>query len=161
VRVAIYARVSGPGQSVDSQLARLRAWAAGDGNEVAVEAMDTASGRHVVRPGMDRVMAEARGHHVQIVAVVKVDRWARSIQHLSTTLAELHGLGVGFVAVDQGLRISPGRGDPTATLILHVLGAVAEWEASIISERTKESLAFLKSQGKRLGRPPKTRLSPG
>jgi DNA invertase Pin-like site-specific DNA recombinase len=104
---------------------------------------------------MDRVMAEARGHHIALVAVVKVDRRARSVHHLSTSLAELHRLGVGFAAIDQGLRIPPGTQDPTSELILNVLGAVAEWEGSIISERTKEGLAFVRARGTRLGRPPR------
>jgi DNA invertase Pin-like site-specific DNA recombinase len=154
-RVALYGRVSTNDQEGGSQLARLREWAAREGHEVVLERVDTATGRHVQRPGLTEVMAEARGHHVHVVAVCKVDRWARSVLHLASTVRELHELGVEFVAVDQGLRISRSRGDPTSELILNVLGAVAEWEASIISERTKESLAHLKATGKRLGRPPK------
>jgi DNA invertase Pin-like site-specific DNA recombinase len=155
MRVALYARTSTSDQDGSSQLERLREWARGEGHEVVVERTDVASGRLVRRPGADEVLAEARGHHIQAVAVVKVDRWARSVQHLSTTVAELHELGVEFIAVDQGLRVSRDRSDPTATLILHVLGSVAEWEASIIRERTREALAALRARGVKLGRPPR------
>ncbi len=159
MRVALYARTSTSDQDGSSQLERLREWARREGHEILLERTDVASGRLVRRPGMDAVMAEARGHHVQLVAVAKVDRWARSVQHLAASVAELHELGVEFVAVDQGLRVGKDRSDPTATLILHVLGSVAEWEASIIRERTREALAALKARGVRLGRPPRGRVS--
>jgi DNA invertase Pin-like site-specific DNA recombinase len=155
MRAALYARVSTCDQSGAAQLARLREWASREGNEVAIERVDIATGRHVQRPGFAEIMAEARGHHVHVVAVCKVDRWARSVLHLATSVRELHDLGVEFVAVDQGLRISRHRGDPTSALILNVLASVGEWESSIISERTRESLAHLKASGRRLGRPPK------
>jgi DNA invertase Pin-like site-specific DNA recombinase len=158
--VALYARTSTSDQDGNSQLERLREWARHEELEVVLERADVASGRLVRRPGADEILAEARGHHIQVVAVCKVDRWARSVLHLASTVRELHELGVEFVAVDQGLRISRDRGDPTSTLILNVLGAVAEWEASIISERTKESLAHLKASGKKLGRPPKKSRGP-
>lgn len=152
-RVALYARVSTDGQDAVPQMQRLREWAGRHGYTVAMEEVDTASGRRVVRPGMERIMQAARGHHVHAVAVAKVDRWARSIQHLATTVNELHELYVDFHAVDQGLVVR--RSDPTSRLILNVMGSVAEWEASIISERTKEALAARRAAGIRLGRPPK------
>jgi DNA invertase Pin-like site-specific DNA recombinase len=136
--VALYARVSTDKQDLVPQLARLREWAARNGFEVVGERADVASGRLVRRPGADEIMREARGHHVHALAVAKVDRWARSLQHLSATVNELHDLGIDFYAVDQGLAVR--KGDPTAKLMLHILAACAEWEASIISERTKEGL---------------------
>jgi DNA invertase Pin-like site-specific DNA recombinase len=155
MKVALYARTSTADQDGSSQLERLREWARREGHDVVLERTDVASGRLVRRPGAGDVLAEARGHHIQAVAVVKVDRWARSVQHLAATVAELRELGVEFVAVDQGLRVSRDRTDPTATLILHVLASVAEWEGSIIRERTKEALASLRARGVRLGRPPR------
>ena len=155
-RLALYARVSTTDQDGQSQIERLRAWAqaSGGGYEVTLVETDEATGKNVRRPGLDRVMAEARGHHIHAIAVTKVDRWARSVMDLSGTLHELHELGIEWVAVDQGIKVSPDRTDPTSELILNVLGAVAQWEGSIISERTRQSLAFLKAEGKRLGRPP-------
>lgn len=137
-RVALYARVSTATQDPGPQLQRLREWAERQGFIVQFETHDIASGRLVQRRGMDVVMANARGHHIHAVAVAKVDRWARSMQHLATTVNELHGLGVDFYAIDQGLTVK--RSDPTSTLILNVLGSVAQWEASIISERTRDGL---------------------
>ena len=126
MRVALYARVSTEDQDASTQLDRLREWATREGHDVVIERTDVASGRLVRRPGADEILAEARGHHIQAVAVCKVDRWARSVQHLASTVRELHELGVEFVAVDQGLRVGRGRDDPTSALIVHVLASVAE-----------------------------------
>ena len=137
-----------------SQIARLNRWAKEGGRQVVLKKVDNATGRNIRRPGLDHIMQEARGHHINSIAVTKVDRWARSVRDLSNSLHELQDLGIEWVATDQGIRISPNKSDPTTKLILEVLGAVAEWEASIISERTRQALAYLKASGKRLGRPP-------
>lgn len=154
IPVGIYGRVSTLDQTAESQLARLREWAAREGYAVALERIDQATGRHVQRPGLEAILQEARGHHIQVVACCKVDRLARSMLHLSAVAHELHGLHVDLVFVDQGLRISSSRADPTSGLILGILSSVAEWEASIISERTKEALSHRRAMGVRLGRPP-------
>ncbi len=151
---ALYARVSTRDQDGSSQIARLREWAQREDRRVVLERTDTATGRNVRRSGMEELMQEARGHHIKSIAVAKLDRWARSLMHLNSSLQELQQLRVEWIAVEQGIRISPDGSDATSRLNLHVLGAVAEWEASIISERTKESLAYKRSQGVRLGRPP-------
>lgn len=137
-RVALYARVSTPEQDPAPQVERLRTWAVQAGYTVHMERVDYSSGRKVVRPGMQEILQAARGRHIHAVAVAKVDRWARSVQHLATSVAELHGLGIDFMAVDQGLMVR--KGDPTSSLVLSVLAGVAEWEAGIISERTKDAL---------------------
>lgn len=95
-------------------------------------------------------MGEALGRRIDAIAVVKVDRWARSMQHLHTTVNQLHERGVAFYAADQGLEIH--KGASTSTLILGVLGAVAQWEADIIGERTKDALAARRLKGIRGGR---------
>lgn len=158
MRLAIYARVSTPDQDVEPQLVRLRDWARSGGHDVAMERRDVASGRLVRRPGQEEIMQAARGHHVHAVAVAKVDRWARSIQHLAGTVNELHGLGVAFYAVDQGLSVKPK--DATSALILNVLGSVAQWEGSIISERTRDTLAARQAAGVAIGRRPGTHRCP-
>lgn len=160
MRVAIYARNSRPPKgwapktpgeeppgSWRLQVAKLQELSERAGDEVHLVEHDVASGKDSNRPGQERVMAAARGHHVHKVLVTKIDRWARSLQHLDRTVQELHELGVEFHAVDQGLVIRK-KGDPTSRLILQILGAVAEWEGSIISERTRDSLAGAVGKGR-------------
>lgn len=146
LRVALYARVSTASQDAAPQLARLRSWASEQGFDVACERLDVASGRHVQRPGMAEILRLARAHRVHAVAVWRIDRWARSIQHLASSVNELHDLGVSFHAVDQGLTVR--KGESTSKLLLNVLGSVAEWEASIISERTRDGLVGKAGRGR-------------
>lgn len=145
-RVALYARVSTAAQDATPQLVRLREWARDGGFEVVAERVDVASGRHVQRPGMAEILRLARAHRVHAVAVWRIDRWARSIQHLASSVNELHELGVAFHAVDQGLTVR--KGESTSRLLLNVLGSVAEWEASIISERTRDGLVGKAGRGR-------------
>lgn len=146
VKVAIYARVSTQSQDPAPQLARLRAWAAQNEHEVALERSEVASGRLARRPAQDEIMGEALGRRVGAVAVVKVDRWARSLKHLAATVEALHARGASFHAVDQGLTVAPR--EATSGLILSVLGAVAEWEGQIISERTRDGLVGRVGRGR-------------
>lgn len=151
LRVALYARVSTPDQDPEPQLTQLRAWAKREGHTVTMERAEIASGKLVRRSLQDEIMGEALGRRVDAVACTKVDRWARSLRFLSDSLGGLHERGAAFYCVDQGLRVV--KGDPTSKLTLDVLGAVAEWEGSIISERTKDALRARKAAGVVLGRP--------
>lgn len=154
MKVALYARVSTDEQTPESQLARLRDWAVANKHDVVMERAEIASGRLTRRPIQDELMGEALGRRVDAVAVVKVDRWARSLKHLATTVEALHGRGCAFFAVEQGLAVV--KGDPTSNLILGILAAVAEWEGSIISERTRLSMAYVRDvKKKHVGRPRK------
>lgn len=146
MKIAIYARVSTPGQDPHPQLAKLRDWSQRMGYTICLEAVDTATGKNMRRPGMESVMALVRQRHIDAVAVVKIDRWARSVKDLSNTVNEIHDRKAEFHAIDQGLAVKPN--DPTAKLILNVLGAVADWEGSIISERTKDGLAGKTGRGR-------------
>lgn len=146
MKVALYARVSTEKQDPQPQLGKLREWAARNQYVVCLEAVDKATGKNMRRPGMESVMNLVRQRHVDAVAVVKIDRWARSVKDLSNTVNEIHERKAEFHAIDQGLSVKPN--DPTAKLILNVLGAVADWEGSIISERTKDGLAGKSGRGR-------------
>lgn len=152
-KAALYARVSTADQSADGQLERLESWAESEGHWVVIKAVETASGRDANRPEMARVVGAARARRVDVVACCKVDRWARSVQHLARSVDQITERGVTWIAVDQGLKVDPR--DPTSNLLKNLLGAVAEWEADIISERTKEGLEARRAQGVQLGRPAK------
>lgn len=146
MKVALYARVSTEGQDPHPQLAKLREWAVRQEYIICLEAVDTATGKNMRRPGMESVMNLVRQRHVDAVAVCKIDRWARSVKDLSSTVTEIHERKAEFHAIDQGLSVKPN--DPTAKLILNVLGAVADWEGSIISERTKDGLLSKVGRGR-------------
>jgi DNA invertase Pin-like site-specific DNA recombinase len=93
-RIALYARCSTTDQNVESQLDALREYAGARGFESIREYVDMAiSGASSSRPALDRLMADARRRRIDVLAVVKLDRLARSVRHLSMLGAELEALG--------------------------------------------------------------------
>ncbi len=151
-RVAIYHRASTLDQ--DASLAReeLRSAAKARGLEVVLEVEETGSGARNDRPGLQQVMDAARRHKIDAVLVWKLDRFARSALDLLSNIRELEACGVRFIATTQGIDIKPD-GDPMSRLMLTVMAGVAEFERSLIIERTRLGLEKARKRGKRLGRP--------
>lgn len=86
-RAALYARVSTDEQDPGLQVADLRRLAEHRGWRVVDEYVDRGiSGTKESRPGLDRLMADARAGKLDLVAVWKLDRLGRSLQHLLWTL---------------------------------------------------------------------------
>ncbi len=148
-RVALYARVPRSGQTVEPQLHALRSYTTARGWE-AVEYVDGGvSGAKDRRPALDRLLADARRRRFDVVAVVKLDRLARSVRHLTALGADLEALGVGLVVLDQAIDTTT----PSGRLLFNVLGAIAEFERDLIRERVAAGLASAKRRGAKLGRP--------
>ena len=149
-RIALYARVSTTDQHPDVQLNPLRAYAKARSLEIAEVYVDIGvSGAKAKRPALDRLRADAMKRRFDIVAVVKLDRLARSVHHLTTLGQEFEALGVDLVVLDQAIDTTT----PSGKLLFHVLGSIAEFERDLIRERTRAGLAAAKRRGKTLGRP--------
>lgn len=152
MRVGIYARVSttDKGQDVDLQLSELRLYAAARGWE-AVEYVDEGvSGAKDSRPGLNRLMADARRRKIDAVLVWKLDRLGRSLQHLLKMLHEFQELGVIFISLREAIDMSTATGK----LMTHVIAAFSEFERDLISERVRAGIANARAKGKRIGRKP-------
>jgi DNA invertase Pin-like site-specific DNA recombinase len=149
---AIYARVSTGDQSSDQQVAELEKILANmpDVGEVTVY-RDTISGAKTTRAGLDEMMKAVRKGHIHVVCASKLDRLGRSLVHLAQMLGEFESRGVAVFIPSQG--IDTRDSNPAGKLVLGILSAIAEFERSIISERTKLRLQHIKAQGKPLGRP--------
>jgi putative DNA-invertase from lambdoid prophage Rac len=158
-RFAIYHRVSTLDQ--DAQLARseLEAWADRQAGEIVLRIEESASGAWNGRPGLQRLLGQARRGLIDIVVVWKLDRFGRSALDVLANIQTLADAGVRFVAVTQGIDIKPG-GDAMSRLMLTVLAAVAEFERDLIRERTRLGMAKARTRGKRLGRPKLQHPSP-
>jgi DNA invertase Pin-like site-specific DNA recombinase len=150
-RVALYARVSTHlGQDPEMQLRELRAFAAARGWTVAAEYVDKGiSGAKDRRPQLDLLVAGAHSRAFDIVLCWKLDRFARSVKHLVTALAEFDALGVQFVSLRDNLDLTT----PSGRLMFHVIAAMAEFERALIQERVRAGLRNARAKGKRLGRP--------
>lgn len=156
MKVALYARVStireSQGQDPETQLFHLREYARREGYEVIEEFVDRASGADPSRPALDRMVAEARDRHFNLILVCKIDRVARSVINLCSLLEELEVYGVKLLCIDQPEVSTKG---PMGRLLLHVLGALAEFERELIRDRTLAGLQRARAEGKTLGRPRK------
>jgi len=153
VRAALYARVSttGHGQDVGLQLDELRQVAAQRGWTVARDYVDAGvSGAKTSRPALDRLLADAREGRVDVVAIWKLDRLARSVSHLLELADSLNAWGVGLVSVRDA---HVDTTTPAGRFTLQILGAVAELERSLIRERVVAGVRRAQAAGKHCGRP--------
>jgi DNA invertase Pin-like site-specific DNA recombinase len=151
-RVALYARVSTDGQSVENQLRELEAVAVKDGWEIVERFIDRgisgAKGREG-RPAFDRLCKGIVRREFDVVAAWSVDRLGRSLQDLVAFLNELHSKHANLYLHKQGIDTTT----PAGKLLFQMLGVFAEFERSMIVERVKAGLRRAKEEGKVLGRP--------
>jgi DNA invertase Pin-like site-specific DNA recombinase len=152
-RVALYARVCTLHRGQDSglQLDELRAVAAQRGWHIVGEYVDEGvSGTKTSRPGLDRMLADAQTGKVDVVAVWKLDRLGRSLQHVLATLEQLAQPGVSFVSLrDAGLDSTT----PAGRLFTAMIGAFAAFERDLIQERVIAGVRRAQAVGKHCGRP--------
>jgi DNA invertase Pin-like site-specific DNA recombinase len=150
-RTALYLRVSTADQKPDLQYDGLRSYAARAGLVVTLDYCDTAiSGRREGRPQLNALMTAARNHEFDCVLVWKFDRFARSTRHLLTALEEFDHLGVRFISVQDQVDTN----SPMGRAMFTIIGAMAELESSLISERVTAGMRAAEARGKHLGRPP-------
>ncbi len=139
MKVALYARVSTSDQDPEPQLSELRSFCDRQGWEVAATYTDVISGTKAKRPQLDRLMSAARQKKIDTVCVWKLDRFGRSQFDCLHKIEELDRWGVRFLATTQ--PIDTDQHNPASRLLLHVLGAAAEFERSLILERTQAGQA--------------------
>ena len=84
------------------------------------------------------------------LVVWRLDRLGRSLPHLISVIADLGQREVGFQSLNDGLDTSTAQG----RLVFHMMGALAGFERSLISERTLAGVRAAKARGVRLGRRP-------
>ncbi len=152
MRVAIYARVSTDGQSVNTQLAELREVAERRGWEIALEYIDKgisgAKGRDQ-RPALDAMLKAAIRREFDMVAVWAVDRFGRSLSQVALNMDELNAVGVNFYAHKQGMDTTTtwGKG------MLQMAGVFASIEREIIRDRIRAGIKNAKAKGTKTGNP--------
>ena len=147
--LGLYARVSTMEQGPEPQLDELKAYARRR-NEDSREFVDHGvSGSKDSRPALDQLMDCARRREISALVIVKLDRLARSVRHLTALAEELDSLGVDLVVLDQAID----TGTATGKLLFHVLGAIGEFERTLIVERTKAGVAAARRRGRHPGRP--------
>lgn len=84
------------------------------------------------------------------LVVVRIDRLGRSLADLVETLDNLHTRGIQFHSLTEGIDTSTALG----RMFYQLAGAFAEYERTLISERTRAGLDAARAAGRRIGRPP-------
>jgi DNA invertase Pin-like site-specific DNA recombinase len=141
-----YARVSTEAQDLDAQYAALDALGVPRSRTYVDHGL---SGANRERPGLREALAAC--WEGDTLVVTKLDRLARSLSDATAIAAEL---------TERGARLSLGGTvhdprDPVGRLLFNVLGMVAEFEADLIRQRTREGLRIAAAKGRLKGRPPK------
>lgn len=137
-----YARVSTGGQDLTLQVGRLEAAGCS-----AVFRDHGASGAAWRRPQLGMAMAKLQAGDVLVVC--SLDRLGRNLGHLIAMIDDLRRTGKGFVSLSDQVDTTTPQGE----LVFHVLGALAQFERALISERTAAGRAAARLRGVRFGRP--------
>ncbi|MGA5435465.1 recombinase family protein [Streptomyces cellulosae] len=111
--------------------------------------IDKLSGKLASRPELDKALAVARKDDKFVV--VKLDRLGRSLRNLMDLSELLQQKGVSLVVLDQGIDTSTAAG----RLFFNIIGAIAEFEHSLMVERTKQGLEAARARGRTGGQKPK------
>src|ERR1019366_1916462 len=149
-RAAIYARVWTFDQHPETQLLDLRQMAAQRGYTIVDEYSDTISGAKARRPALDELLADARRRRFDVVVVWAFDRMARSVRHFLEVLDELNQLNIEFVSYRENID----TGGALGRAMIVIVGAIAELERNLITERVRAGMRRARLDGIRLGRRP-------
>jgi DNA invertase Pin-like site-specific DNA recombinase len=138
-----YARVSTDDQDMLMQIEALKS----SGVKEEHIYKEHVSGMKKDRPELKKLLDYAR--EGDEIVVFKLDRISRSLKHLEELVEEFEKRGIEFISVHEKIDTNSASGK----LFFRMMGAIAEFERDIISERTKEQLAAKKKNGVKLGRP--------
>jgi DNA invertase Pin-like site-specific DNA recombinase len=148
-RVVIYARVSGEQQELDQQITACQRFAEFRGFEVAAIYSEAISGAKAKRPQYLQMLKDLRAYKYDGVVVFRLDRLGRNARELALLVDELENKGIKVFSVNESFDTSTAIGRAMRELIY----IFAQLEREQIAEATKQRLAAIKAQGKKLGRP--------
>ena len=158
-----YLRVSGKsqvdGDGFPRQRERIERWAKANRHKLVGEFLDEGvSGTSELsdRPGLAALLDRIESNGVRIVLVENASRWARDLMIQEVILEQFRQLGVQVIEVEGGNDLTlDSTTDPTATLIRQILGAVSEFEKSVIVLKLRAARERKRRSGERCeGRKP-------
>lgn len=139
------------GLGLEAQREAVSRYVAGVAGELIADYEEVESGKRRDRPQLQLALAASRARGATLV-IAKLDRLARDTEFL---LSIVRGAGVGGIAFCDLPQLPPG---PAGTFMVTLLAAVAEFEAGLISQRTKAAMAAARVRGVKFGNP---HLMPG
>lgn len=138
-----YARVSTQDQNLDLQIAALK--------KARCDHIYTdkgVSGAKTIRPGLTSLQNKIKSGDTLVVW--RLDRLGRSLRYLVDTIDKLGRDSIDFVSLTENIDTNTSGGK----LLFHMMAALAEFERSLISERTRAGMAAARANGRPLGRRP-------
>jgi len=149
-RAALYVRVSTDRQTVENQIAKLSEVAAARGWQIVETYNDAgisgAKGRKD-RPGLDKMLHDASRRRFDVIMVWAIDRLGRSLVDLLGTIENLEACGVDLFIDQQAIDTTT----PAGKLVFQIVGAIGEFERSMIRSRIMAGLKRARAAGKRPG----------
>lgn len=107
---------------------------------------DRCSGKNTERPELQAMLSNLRPGDE--ITCHSLDRLARNLFDLQSLVKEITEKGCSIVFIKENLRFEPGKNNPMSTLVLQILGSVAEFERSLIKTRQAEGIAIAKAKHK-------------
>jgi len=147
---SVYLRVSTSDQNISMQLREIEAFLLARGmGEFKIYQDEGFSGKNASRPALKQLLADVKLGGIKTIVIWKLDRLGRSLADLLSFIKVFSEHGASLISVKDNLDLSTSQG----MLFMQLLGAFAEFERSMIVERTKSGLANAKAKGILCGRP--------
>lgn len=157
MRAVGYVRVSTEDQaqngvSIKAQEAKIRAYCvAKDWDLFSMIRDEGCSAKDLNRPGMQQIINGCKKQLFDVIVILKLDRLTRSVKDLGYLVEDVFGHhGVAFSSLQDNFDTSTANG----RMVMNILATIAQWERDIISERTRDAMAFMKQGLKLVGAVP-------
>ena len=148
MRIGIYARVSTDKQEVENQIGKLKEYAKlREWKLFRIYKDEAYSGKKASRPKLDEMKQHIKEGKINGVLVWKLDRIGRSLSDLIVLLDYFKTHNAQFISYSNSIDTSTAEG----RLMFHIIGAFAEFEADLISERTKLAYDTKKNRAENIG----------
>jgi len=153
MRVLGYARVSSKDQDLEIQINEIKKFCNYRDFELVRMFTDKASGKDINRDGFQDMLQviHKKTFDADAVVVFKTDRMGRSLKNLIDILEDFSKCGIQFISISDNMDTTL----PTGKLMFQIVGAFAEYERTVINERTRLGIDQAQKDGVRFGRPRK------
>lgn len=153
MRVIGYARVSSKTQDLEIQINEIKKYCEYRNFEIVRIYTDKISGKNIERDGFESMMQvlHKKTFDADAVVVHKIDRIGRNLKNLIDIIEDFSKMGVQFISITDNVDTT----NPQGKFMFHLIGAFAEYERTLINERTRLGIDEAIKNGIRFGRPKK------
>lgn len=152
IHALCYARVSTVEQSLDLQIEELTKFCNYRNYKIIRVFQDKVSGKNTSRAEFQEMMdliGTKNIHNIKVVCVTKLDRLGRSLFDLISTVKFFESRDIDLIVTKDNIDTTT----PQGKLLFNLIGSVAEFERSLINERTSAGIKHARDIGVKFGRP--------